>query len=136
MQSLTKKMLAALTVAAALMIGPAAASAQDCTARLSPSQIESGSDAVLVTVTLEEDMGQIESVESEEGNIESADPTDIPRTEMAAGEEDPQPIRQGADQTTWTVWLNTSDAEEGTFPLTFVTSEGDRCTAELQVTGR
>jgi len=135
MESLKQK-FAALAVAAALVVVPAQVDAQDCTAQLSPSQIEAGSDAVLLTVTLSEAMSAVESIDAGESGIEEASSEDIPRTAMSAEDEEPSAIQQGEDQSSWTVWLNTADAEAGTHPLTFVTSDGTQCTAEVEVVGQ
>ncbi len=130
-----KSTSAAMAVAAAFAIMPGIAHAQDCTANISPSQVEADSDAVMITVSLDQERGAVEDVEAGTSGIEMASPSDIPRTEMAAEDTEPQPIQQGANENTWTVWLSTQGVEEGEHSVTFVTEEGDRCTAEVTVTG-
>lgn len=129
-----------LALAAAVALMPASSSAQDvalpdleCTAQVSPSQVEAGSKAVRVTVTFSEDPGRITGVEAENTHgIAIASPMDVPRADMAAGEPRPTPIQMGDDEASWTLWLNTSSVEEGTHSVVFVAGE-NRCTAELEV---
>jgi hypothetical protein len=140
MQTRTLSTGTVLTLAAAVALMPSNANAQDnimpelaCTAQVSPSQIEAGSDAVRVTVTFSEDIGHVTGIEQESAHgIEIASPMDVPRAPMAAGDPAPTPIQMGDDDLSWTFWLNTSEAEEGTHSLVFLAGE-NRCEAELEV---
>ncbi|MEX2471171.1 MAG: hypothetical protein WEA34_03270 [Gemmatimonadota bacterium] len=138
MQTLTLTSGAVLTLAAAVALMPSNANAQDmpdleCTAQVSPAQVEAGTEAVRVTVTFSEDIGDVTGVDQASAHgISIASPMDVPRTEMAVGDETPTPIQMGDDATSWTFWLNTSEAEEGTHSLVFVAGE-NRCEAELEV---
>lgn len=139
MQTLTLTSGAVLTLAAAVALMPSNANAQDlmpdleCTAEVSPAQVESGAEAVRVSVTFSEDIGDVTGVEEENDHgISITSPMDVPRAPMAAGDETPTPIQMGDDATSWTFWLNTSEAEEGTHSVVFVAGE-NRCEAELEV---
>jgi hypothetical protein len=139
MQILTLSTGTVLTLAAAVVLMPSNVNAQDytpeaqCTAQVSPAEIEAGSKAVRVTVTLSEDIGQVTGVVEEDAHgIKIASPADVPRAEMATGEPAPTPIQMGDDRTAWTVWLNVSEADEGTHSLVFLAGES-RCSGELQV---
>ena len=98
-----------LALAAALVALPAQLVAQDrpqqqqqqqqqqqtCTAQIMPAQVEAGSNAERVMVTLNQPVGEITGVEAAEGsNIELASAADLPRTPLASGD---QP-RVGGDQ--------------------------------------
>lgn len=139
MQNLTLTSGAVLTLAAAVALMPSNANAQDlmpdleCFAQVSPAQVEAGSEAVRVTVTFSEDIGKVTGVDQESSHgISIASPMDVPRTEMAAGAPTPTPIQMGDEATSWTFWLNTSEAEEGTHSVVFMAGE-NRCEAELEV---
>lgn len=140
MQTFARTTGTVLTLAAAVALMPSNADAQEpvaedmeCTAQVSPAEIEAGSEAVRVAVTFSEDIGHVTDVEQENAEgISIASPSDLPREEMAAGEEAPTPIEMGDDGTTWTFWLNTSEAEEGTQSVVFLGGE-NQCTAELEV---
>lgn len=142
MESFARTTFAALAVAA-VAFAPSHVNAQEdalelqqeCTAQVSPAQVEAGAAAVMVSVTLSEDIGAVERVEAVGSGITEASSDDIPRTEMATDEEAPKSILEGAAANTWTVWLNTTDAEAGTYPVTFVTTEGTTCTADLEIVG-
>ena len=138
MQTLTLTSGAVLTLAAAVALMPSNANAQDipdleCTAEISPAQVEAGAEAVRVSVTFSEDIGDVTGVDEETSHgITIASPMDVPRAPMAAGDPAPTPIQMGDDELTWTFWLNTSEAEAGTHSLAFVAGE-NRCEAELEV---
>ena len=102
------------------------------TALVSPAQVPAGAQAVRVTVTLSRDAGPVTGVEEGPEGITLASPEDVPRTEMAAGDEPPDPVWMDADGDTWTLWLDTSDAEEGAHTLRFV-AETSHCVGELEV---
>ena len=144
MQTLTKTGLSALALVAALAIVPADITAQDqpldaqqqCTAEIQPQQVAAGSNAVPVTITVSEPIGPVTGVNvDEESGISLAAASDLPRTEMAAGEEQPQPIRMGEGENTWIVWLNLAEAQEGSHELSFTSTQGE-CTANLEVRPR
>jgi len=139
MHTLTRNV--ALTAMVALLGLPASVNAQDeqdldpqqCTAEISPMELEAGSNAVPLTVTLSEDVGDVTGVESSDSGISVASPQDLARVDMAAEEEQSEPITMSDEQeNTWTIWLNTTMAEAGTYEVTFVGSEGD-CSAEVTV---
>lgn len=140
MQTLAQATGAMLTLAAAVALMPSSAIAQAptptatsdvaCTAEVSPAQVETGSEAVQVTVTFSEKIGTVTQLESD--GITLASPMDVPRAPMAAEDQPRTPIHMGADETRWTFWLNTAEAEEGTHTLHFVAGS-QRCEAELEV---
>lgn len=141
MQTLTLTTGTVLTLAVALALMPSPAKAQDmmpgpkCTAQVSPAHLEAGSEAVQVSVTFSEDIGRVTGVEDNEDNgngIKMASQTDIPRISMTAGEPAPTPIQMGKHKMAWTLWLNTSEVEEGTHSVVFVAGQ-NRCTAEMEV---
>lgn len=139
MQTRTLTTGTVLTLAAAVALMPSKANAQDvtpdleCTAQVSPPQVQAGSEAIQVSVTFSEDIGHVTGVEEDNAHgIDIASPTDVPRAPMAAGEPAPTPIQMGDDELVWTFWLNTSEAEEGTHAVVFVAGE-NRCAAELEV---
>lgn len=131
MNTLTRKTGFALTLVAALAVVPVDVAAQECEAQLTPSTVPAGEAAVEVTAQLSESVGAVVGVEEADGQVSTALPTDVPRTEMAA-EEEPEAIQMSEDGQNVTVWLNTSQAEEGTYEVSFVGDMGT-CTAELTV---
>lgn len=139
MHNLTLTAGTVLTLAAAAALIPSTTHAQDltpepeCTAQVSPAQVAAGAEAVRVSVSFSEDIGQVTGLEQEDDHgIDITAPTDVPRTSMAVGEPVPSPIQMGDDAMAWTLWLNTSEADEGTHSVVFVAGE-NRCTAELEV---
>lgn len=139
MQTLTLTSGAVLTLAAAVALMPSNVNAQDlmpdleCSAQVQPAQVEAGAEAVRVSVTFSEDIGDVTGVDQEASHgISIASPMDVPRAPMAAGDPPQTPIQMGDDALTWTFWLNTSEAEEGTHSLIFVAGE-NRCEAEIEV---
>ena len=137
MQNLTR-ILGALAVTAALVGAPDDLTAQAnqpapaCTAEVLPAEIAAGANAVRLTVALSANVGEVASIEVPEGTgIAVAAPADLPRVALATDE--PQPIVMGTSDNTWTVWVNTTEAEPGTHEVTFIGPEG-RCTADLTVT--
>lgn len=144
MQTLTKTGLSALALVAALAIVPADITAQDqpiggeqaCTVEFQPQQVAAGSNAVPVTITVSEPIGPVTGLNADEmSGIKLATAADLPRTEMAAGEEQPQPIRMGEGENTWIVWLNLAEAQEGTHELSFTSTQGE-CAGSLEVRPR
>jgi hypothetical protein len=119
-------------VASALVALPLGLSAQECTAEVTPAQIEAGAPAVQLTVAMSTDVGEVERLEAQGSGIAVASPRDLPRIELAAGET-PAPITMVAsEENTWNVWVTTDAAEPGTHRVTFIGSEG-RCSADLTV---
>jgi hypothetical protein len=110
----------AILVATPLALVPALVSAQEpqapqaCVAELTPSEIEGGAAAVKVTVKLSQEIGAVGSIQAEgPSGIKVADPTDLAMTDLASPGQTPQPIQMAADNTTWTLYLNTTAAEPG-----------------------
>jgi len=140
MQTLIRTTGAVLTLAAAVALMPSNANAQepavsdlDCTARVSPAQIKAGAEAVRVTVTFSEAIGRVTGVEQDNADgISIASPMDAARASSGTANPAPTSIQMGTHDTTWTVWLNTSVAEEGTHSVYFVAAE-HRCAAEVEV---
>jgi hypothetical protein len=140
MQNLTR-ILGAVAVAAAVVgmpngltaqVNTAAPVAPACTAEVLPAEIASGAQAVRLTVALSADVGDVTAIESaEDSGIAVAAPADLPRIPLAT--EEPAAIVAGMGENTWTVWVNTSEADPGVHAVTFVGPEG-RCTADLTVT--
>lgn len=141
MQNLSRSTLAAASAACALALVAGTLGAQEvpepqleaCTAELSPAEVQSGSAAVEVTVTLPEAPGPVTAVEAAPASgIALASPADLPRSDMAAdeAEEAPQPIAMGNAANTWTVWLNTANATPGRYQLTFNTGTSS-CQGEV-----
>jgi hypothetical protein len=140
--------LLGLALATALIALPAQLIAQDlpqqqpqqqqqqqaCTAQIQPAQVQAGSNAERVTVTLDQPVGEITGVEAAEGsNIELANAEDLPRTPLAGPDQPrPEPISMGEGENSWTVYLNLSEAEAGSHELTFNTAQGE-CTARIMV---
>jgi hypothetical protein len=106
---------------------------QECTAQVTPAQVTAGEAAVQVRVTFSEAIGAVAGLDAaSESGVQLAAPGDLPPTEMAAGEEQPRAIRMAEGQNTWNVWLNTSEANEGTHQLTFQAENG-QCSAEITI---
>lgn len=132
MQGLNRTPLVAAAAAFALSFVASPIAAQECTAELSPAEIESGAAAVEVAVTLSQPVGAVSGVQAAPGSgIAVASPGDVPRTDMAA-EEEPQPIEMGASEDSWTVWLNTTAASPGVYRVAFTGTAG-QCEGEVVV---
>lgn len=131
MKTLTRSIsMLALAAAAAL---PAQLAAQECTARLDPAQVEPGSKAVAVNVTVSAPVGPLTGVQAPEASgIALASPADLPRTEMAASGGEARPIKMGERENVWIVWLNLAEAEAGSHAITFAGREG-ACSGSLAV---
>lgn len=137
MQTLTKQRLSALAFLAALAAVPAGLSAQEpsaaCSAEIDPAQVSPGEAAVQVSITMSLPIGPVTGLEVAEGSgITLSALRDLPRTDLAAGEAPPRPIRMGEAPNQWSVWLNLSEAEAGTHEVTFKSAEG-QCTASITV---
>lgn len=137
MRTLFKNLLAS-SATLALAIVPGALSAQEaqCTAEVNPAEIEAGQKAVQVTVALSAPAAaSVELAAPAESGLSLAAPADIPRSEMAAEEEAPQPIElaaEGGNQVT--LWLNTENAEPGTHEFTLEGGE-NACTGQITISG-
>lgn len=105
---------------------------QQCTATVSPVEIESGQDAVQATAVASGSLGQLLEVELPEGSgLEIAAPEDLPRQDMAA-EESPRPVALDEQGTNLTVWLNTSAAQPGEYEVIFHGAER-ACTGTVTI---
>ena len=106
---------------------------QSCTAEITPGAVEAGARAVPVTITVSQPIGEVTGVRAAEGSgIALAQPTDLPRQQLAAGAQAPQPIAMGDAANTWIVYLNLAEAEAGAHELSFTSTRG-ACTSELTV---
>lgn len=133
----TTQRLAAFAFLAAFAAAPAGLNAQDpspqCEATIAPGQLSVGETATRVTISMSLPIGPIMGIEASEGSgIALSSPADLPRTQLAAGEGPPRPIRMGDAPNTWDVWLNLSEAEEGTHEIMFQ-SESGTCSAEITI---
>lgn len=132
MQGLNRASLATAAAAFALTFVATPIAAQECTAELSPSEIESGAAAVELSVTLSQPVGAVSGLQADpESGIAVASPSDVPRTDLAA-EEQPQPIEMGESEDSWTVWLNTTAASPGVYRVAFTGTAG-QCEGEIIV---
>lgn len=132
------------TAALALFaIVPATLTAQEaeqqaqCTAEVSSGEIEAGQKAVQVTVALSAPVGSdVEFMAARESGVALANPADIPRSEMAAEEEEaPQPIQLSAEGgSEATLWLNTENAQPGTYDVALRSGES-ACAGQLTISG-
>lgn len=137
MQKLTR-VVGALAVTAAVVAAPGDLSAQanqtapECTAEVLPEEIATGERAVRLTVALSANVGDVASIEAPEGSgLAIAAPADLPRIPLAT--EEPSVITPAMEDNTWTVWMNTSMSDPGTYEVAFIGPEGS-CTADLTVT--
>lgn len=132
MQTLTRSM-AALALGAAFVATPLDLRAQECTATITPAQVQAGQQAVRLNVSFSEGVGELTRLQAADSGIQLAEAGDLPRTDLAANAPAPRPIAmaQGQDDT-WTVYVNTEDARPGSHRITFVAAEGG-CSAQLNV---
>ena len=132
MQTLTRS-TAVLGLAAALVALPVDLRAQECTATITPAQVQAGQQAVRLNVRFSEDVGELNRLQAADSGIALAEAGDLPRTNLAANAPAPRPIAMAEGQdNTWTVFVNTEDARPGSHRITFVAAEGG-CTAQLTV---
>jgi len=105
-----------------------------CNATATPQQVQAGETAAQVSVSLSQPVGQIDEFEAQgDAGLELAEASDLPRTEMAVEGEEPEPITMaGANQVT--LWLNTEEAQPGSYEFTLSGSEGD-CRGTITVGG-
>lgn len=139
MQHPTRIAISVLTLGAALAISPMHANAQAptdqaCVDQPMPASLEAGAKAVAVTVQVPNEFGAVTGIEAaEESGIILAEVADLPRTDMADQDEvAPRPINMGDAAGMWTVWLNLSEVEPGSYDVTF-SSKTSHCTAHLTV---
>lgn len=142
MQTLPKAGLLTLLPFALLGITSEQANAQlpeqeqmtSCNATATPQQVQAGETATQVSVSLSQPVGQIDEFEAQgDAGLKVAEASDLPRTEMAAEAEQPEPIQMsGANQVT--LWLNTEEAQPGSYEFTLTGSEGD-CRGTITVGG-
>jgi hypothetical protein len=132
MQTLARSM-AVLTLGAAFVATPLDLRAQECTATITPAQVQAGQQAVRLNVSFSEDVGELTRLQAADSGIALAEAGDLPRTDLAANAPAPRPIAMAQGQEdTWTVYVNTEDARPGSHRITFVAAEGG-CTAQLNV---
>jgi hypothetical protein len=125
--------MAALALAAAFVATPLDLRAQECTATITPAQVQAGQQAVRLNVSFSEDVGELTRLQAADSGIQLAEAGDLPRTDLAANAPAPRPIAMAQGQEdTWTVYVNTEDARPGSHRITFVAAEGG-CTAQLNV---
>ncbi|HZD03472.1 MAG TPA: hypothetical protein VE173_01100, partial [Longimicrobiales bacterium] len=134
MRALSEQFLStSLLLAIPLALAPAAVSAQDptqeipqCTATVTPTEIEAGSAALQVTASLSDDIGPVTTFEGpEDSNLKLADPADIPRVEMANPDEAPRPIVMTPETNSVSLWLSTQDVTPGQFEVHLRSDQGD-----------
>ncbi len=99
-----------------------------------PSQLHSGQKAERVSISLSSPVGNVTefTTEDAEAGVKVADPADLPKTEMAAEETAQKPIEMAAENNRLTIWLNTENAQPGTYPFT-LKGDGGACTGSLEI---
>jgi hypothetical protein len=147
MSDRTKNILSGfLALALSVLLVPGAADAQEqeqetpqqgeCTVRVTPQPVQTGEAAVSVTARLSRSVGAVEGFEApDESGLELADPKDIQKRSMAReeGEGEPQPIQMArGEQSQVTLWLNTQNAESGSYEVTLEGANGD-CKGNVSV---
>jgi len=107
---------------------------QKCTATVLPGQVQSGQKAERVSISLSEAVGNVSAftTENAEAGVSLADPTDLPKTEMAAEATPQKPIEMAAENNRVTIWLNTEKAQEGTYAFT-LKGENGTCTGTIEI---
>jgi hypothetical protein len=141
MQTLTRS-TAVLALAAALVAAPLDAQdrpaqqqqQEQCTATITPAQVQAGQAAQRLTVSVNRDVGEISRLQAADSGIVLAQARDLPRTDLAANAPAPRPIAMGEQRNTWTVYVNTQNARPGSHAMTFVGANGN-CTAQIRVDG-
>lgn len=132
MSILTRRWLGTVALTCALAFA-SPASAQECTAELSPPEVDAGKAAVELSVTLSESVGMVHGLEAPPGSgISLASPNDVPRTQMARPDEAREAIAMGESESIWAMWLNTADAQPGVYRVVFTGTEG-QCVGEVTV---
>lgn len=136
MRDRTKNILSGfLALALSVLLVPGAADAQEqqtpeqgeCTVEVTPQPVQSGEAAVSVTARLSQSVGAVEGFEApDESGLELADANDIQKRSMAReeGEGEPQPIQMARGDSQVTLWLNTENAESGSYEVTLEGANG------------
>lgn len=139
MSNLSNRVIRTAIVGGLFALTPALASAQEqelavCTATVDVASIPAGAAATPVTFSLSESIGEVTGVEAGESGVRIASPEDLERSEMAT-EEAPKVIEMSAEsEGVAQIWLNTLEAQPGTYELT-LSSEAGSCTAVVTVEG-
>lgn len=132
MSIVTRRSLGTVALTCALAFA-SPVSAQECTAELSPSEVDAGKAAVELSVTLSESVGAVHGLEAPPGSgISLASPSDVPRTRMARPDEARETIAMGESESSWAMWLNTANAQAGVYRVVLLGSEG-QCVGEVTV---
>jgi len=106
-----------------------------CTADLSPASIRIESPAIRVTARLSRNVGQITAVEGPGASgVRLSTSAELELMAKAAQEDPEEPIALSADGHTATLWLNTEDAEPGSYTIT-LEGETGTCTSEITIDG-
>lgn len=136
MRDRTKDILSGfLALALSVLLVPGAADAQEqqtpeqgeCTVEVTPQPVQSGEAAVSVTARLSQSVGAVEGFKApDESGLELADANDIQKRSMAReeGEGEPQPIQMARGDSQVTLWLNTENAESGSYEVTLEGANG------------
>lgn len=114
----------------------AATEPEACTAVLTPSHVTSAATPVQISAALSEDIGFIDFQAPEESGLTVVEPENVPLEEMANEDRDeaPQPIVMAAEANTFLVWLNTENAQAGSYDVV-LEGETGKCTTTIQVDG-
>lgn len=139
---------AALVMAVSVALAPSTAVAQEegsekqekvveCTAEFTPTAVRPGQIATRVSVSLTRPIGTVKKLEAAEGSgVALATQEDLNMADLAReGDEEgsvPEPIVMSREANMVTVWLNTRDAEEGTYHVLLKGEEG-KCAGEIAV---
>jgi len=138
-------LLLAATLLVPLTLAPTALKAQQktsessatCNARTIPAELMPGSKAARVAIVLSSPIGNVSGFQSADGSgIRLASPGDMPMVGMAnegKKSEKPTPIQMANQNNRLTLWLNTSEAQPGTYNFTLKGEQGT-CAGSLQVT--
>lgn len=141
MSNLSNRVIRTALVGGLFALTPALASAQEteaeynlCTATVDVASIPAGEAATPVTFSLSESIGEVTGIEAGESGLRTASPEDLGQSEMAT-EEAPKVIEMSAEsEGIAQIWLNTLEAQPGTFEVT-LNSETGSCTAVVTVEG-
>lgn len=126
MKTLSRMGFAALAALVPFSFTAVDASAQACTATVQSSEVASGSAAERIEVALTQPIGSVTSFDSsEQSGLKLAEPGDLPRMAMAAGDDEPTPIQMANEENLVTIWVNSVDAEPGEYQFLLLGSEGE-----------
>jgi hypothetical protein len=139
MKILPKSGTVALFAFALLALSTTSVSAQEdpssmaqCSATVSPTEIQAGNPAEKLSITLSSPVGEIDEFEAEDSNLSLSEASDLPRTELAAETEEPEPITMSETGNEVTVYVNSTEAEPGTYPFTLTGADGE-CQGSITV---